>query len=322
MTLKIGRLGFVGLGIESTPGTAVPSTTTVPFMTNTIMGKHEYQGDIAARASRAQNFTSVIGKQWGEGEIDVNVDSLNAGYFLKLALGNEIVNTIQAGVYDHLFYTTTSGNNPTTATLYSYQGVDVQQFASMAVDKLDIDIKDEFMVMKAGFKGFFPSSGSHTPVTVSGTLFNFAKYQIQLGSTLIGAAAASATPVTEFQASVKNNMEVVFESGQSRATRVFSKELVIDGQFTMFFESVTERDNYLNLTKRSLILTASGIALPGGYSELLTINLAKLAYKDQSIETGLDNYFAIKTTFEAEVDISQGKQMDIVLRNYKSSVYA
>jgi len=38
------------------------------------------------------------------------VDTLNVGFFLKLATGTEVVNTVQTGVYDHLFYTTVSGN--------------------------------------------------------------------------------------------------------------------------------------------------------------------------------------------------------------------
>lgn len=155
MALKIGRQGYLGIGIESTPGTPVAAVATVPFTTNNLKGHHTPDKDIASRASRAQNFTSVTGKQWGEGEVDVNVDTLNIGYIFKLALGNEVVNTIQTGVYDHLFYTTISGNTPTTATLYNYEGVDVQQFASMAVDKMDVEVKDGLMTAKTSFKGFF-----------------------------------------------------------------------------------------------------------------------------------------------------------------------
>ena len=73
---------------NGTPGTPVAATTTVPFISNTLRGKHEPIKDIAARGSRVQDFTSVLGKQWGEGEITVNVDTLNVGYFLKLATGN------------------------------------------------------------------------------------------------------------------------------------------------------------------------------------------------------------------------------------------
>lgn len=322
MALKIGRLGYLGIGIESTPGTAVAATTTLPFVNTKLEGKHNPITDIAARASRAKNFNSVIGKQWGEGEIDFNVDTLQVGYLLKCALGNEVVNTVATGVYDHLFYTTISGNQPTTATLYNYQGVDTQQYAGMAVDKLDLEVKDALMVAKVGWKGNFPTSGSYAPVTTSGTLVPFAKYSLKLGNNLVTAASSSAVPVTEFTLSIKNNAESVFESGSSTTTRTFWQELTVDGTFTRYFETVTDRDNYYNLNKQSLILTASGMALPNGYTEQMVINLAKVVYTDTAIDTGIEKFYAIKTNFTAEVDPAQGKQLDIVLRNYKSAVYS
>lgn len=321
MSLKIGRLGFLGLGIESSPGTVVPSTTTIPFINNTIQGKHTPIEDIAARASRAQDFNSVQGKMWSEGEIDVNVDSLNVGYLLKLGLGNEIVNTVVSGVYDHIFYTTISGNAPTTATLYDYKGVDTMQFPSVAVDKMDLEIKDALMTAKLAVKGQFPTSGSHTPTTVSGTLISFGSYSMQLGGNLAVAGAASAKAITEFQLSVQNNLEVIFESGQSKASRIFWKQLKVTGSFTQFFETVTERDNYFNLNKQSIIVTASGIAF-NGYNEQLKISLGKVVYTDASIATGLENYFAIKTNFTAEVDLTSAKSLEIILRNWKSSAYS
>lgn len=323
MTLKIGRIGFIGLGIEATPGTPVASTTTLPYINNTFGGKHNAIEDISARADRRMNFTSVIGKRWSEGEIDVNVDTLSAGFLFKLAMGNEALSTVVASqVFDHLFYTTTSGNTPLTATLYVNKGIDTEQYPSVTVDKLDIDIKDDLMTAKTALKGMFPTSGSHTLATVSGTLIPFGKFSMQLGNTIPLAVASSAVPVTNFTLSINNNAEVIFESGSSNATRVFWKQAQITGSFTRYFEAVTDRDNYYNLNKQSLVLTASGIALPGSNVESLTFNFAKLAYQDTAIETGLDDFFAVKTTFTAEVDLLQGKQFDIVLRNYRSSVYS
>ena len=322
MSLKQGRLGLLGLGIESTAGIVVPATTTIPFITNTLEGKHEIQKDIAARGSRASNFTSVVGKQWGEGDVEVNVDLLNIGFFLKLATGTENVNTIVSSqVFDHVFYTTVSGNSPLTASVYNYQGVDTQVYASVATDKLELSIKDAFMTAKSTLKGFFPTSGSFAATTVSGTLINFDNYKIQLGANLVAAAVASKTAISNFTVTINNNVEVVFESGQSTPTRVFYKQLEVLGEFTQFFETATQRDNYYNLNKQSLIITASGMALPSGNVEQMTINLAKLVYTDVKIDTGLENFFAVKTSFIAEVDVLQGKQYDIVLRNYRATTY-
>jgi hypothetical protein len=175
--------------------------------------------------------------------------------------------------------------------------------------------------LKATVKGFFPTSSTLTQATVSGTLMSFNDYQVQLGSTLIAASTATKAQITDLSVTVNNNAEVVYESGQSTPTRIFWKQLNVTGSFTRFFETPVDRDNYLNLNKQSMIVTFSGSALPGGNVESITFNFAKLAYTDAVISTGIETFFAVKTSFEAEVDPSQGKQYDIVLRNYRSTVY-
>lgn len=322
MALKTGRQGFLGLGIESTPGTAVAATTAIPFMDCNLQSKHEYLGDIAARGSRAVDYTSVLGKQWSEGDLTVNVDTLQSGYVFKLATGSEIVNTITTGVYDHIFYTTVSGNTPLTATAYLYNGIDTVAVPSVTVDKFDLEVKDGLMTAKAALKGKFGTTGSYANTTVSGTLLAFNKYTIKTGTNLVTAAAASAQPVTDFSLTIDNQAEVIYESGQPQASRIFWKGLKVTGAWTQYFETVAQRDNYLNLNKQSMVLTASGTGLVGGYAETLTVNLAKLAYTDAEIQTGIDDFFAVKTSFVAEVDVLQGKQFDIVLRNFKSTVYS
>jgi hypothetical protein len=225
-------------------------------------------------------------------------------------------------VYDHLFYTTASGNTPLTATGYLYNGVDLLQFSSLAVDKFDLMVKDGLMTAKTSLKGYFPTSGSVSITTVSGTLLSFGSYKMQIGNTVTAASTATAQPVTDFTLSINNNAEAIFESGQAATSRVFWKQNTITGTFTHYFENVVERNNYLNVNKQSMIVTASGINIYGSYYEGLTIRLAKMLYTDATIDTGLDNFYAVKTTFEAEVDPSQGLQYDITLRNYRSSLYA
>jgi hypothetical protein len=318
----VGRLGYLGLGIETTPGTPVAAAVSIPFNSNSLQGKHEPINDISARASRAMNFTSVQGKKWGEGEVEVNADSITLGWLLKMAAGNENVSTVIAGVTDHLFYPTISGNTPKSATLYNYQGIDVQQFAGCVMDTFDLEVEDALMVAKCGIKGYNPTAGAYTPTTVSGTLYAFNNYQLQLGNTLALAAAAQVTKLSKFMLSIKNNAEVIHESGSATPSRVVFKSLEVTGSFTRFFDTVGDRDNYLNLNKQAMILTASGNALAGSNAELLRIRLSKVVYEDSSLETGIDDLFAIETQFRAEVDIFQGIQVyDILLRNARSASY-
>src|SRR5437667_163135 len=137
MAEKIARLGQLGLAVEAVPGTpeATPDVF-IPFTENTLRGHHEPIMDNSVRGSRVKDYSSVAGKRWGEGDITMYLDSINAGYLLKGAFGLESRTQKNATppVHDHLITPTVSGNTPTAFTLWDYKGVDTEQYSYVSVD--------------------------------------------------------------------------------------------------------------------------------------------------------------------------------------------
>lgn len=327
MSEKIGRLGYLGLAIEASNGTpeATPDVF-LPFTDNSLRGHHEPLGDIASRTSRIKDYGSVQGKRWGEGDVTIYLDSLNSGYLLKLGLGLEARTQKNATppVHDHLLTPTVSGNAVTAATLWDYKGVDVQQYSYAAVDQVEIEVTNEgIATIKASFMSKAPSTViAPTLTTTSGTLYTWKDMNARFGSTVVAAKAASATKLNNFKLSIANNLELNYKSGSAQPDSVTYGPVEVIGEYTLFFESATDRDNYLNLVKQSMVITLTGASLGSGYSEQLELVLKSIRIEDQDFETGLEDIFALTANFRAEWDQSQAGYFEATLRNGKATDYA
>lgn len=319
MAIDIGRLGYLGFALEATPGTPESSPSVyLPYSEGvTLREHHEPIEDISSRASRLMDADSVIGKTWGEGDVAINLDVVNSGYLFKAALGNELLATGTPN--NHTFYTTVSGNTPKSATIWLGRGTtDHRQFAYSSVDTLDLEIEDGLGTLTASFMSAAPSTvASQTPTTTSGTVFAFKDYTLKFGSTLTAAAGASATPVNSFKLTIANNVETIFQSGSSTVASIRNKGCRVTGSYTLYFDSVTDRDRYMALNKTAIQATFTGIT-----NESLRIRLPEVRLNEWEVETDLDDFYVQTCTFTAEDDVDLGVRLiDILLQNGKATVY-
>lgn len=326
MAEKIGRLGYLGLAIEANNGSAEATPDIfVPFTENSMRGHHEPIMDISARASRVKDHSSVAGKKWGEGSVAMYLDATNVGYLLKMALGSEARTQKSATppVHDHLMYPTVSGNAVTSATLWDYKGVDVEQYAYASVDTCEIEINnDGIATCNVGLMSKFPSTVSApTLTTVSGTIFTWKDMNAYFGSTVVDAEGSSAIKLNNFRMAVANNLALNYKSGSNQPDTITTGALEVTGSYTLYFENATDRDRYYNLTKRAIVVTLDGAGLGSGYSEELKFVLKKVVIEDIDIETGLDDLFALTCNYRAEWDQDQAGYVEATLRNGKATDY-
>lgn len=326
MALEIGRQGYLGLAIESTPGTPEGSPSVfIPFTENTLQDKHEPLLDISSRANRVKDHDAVTGKQWGEGDVAMYLDSINAGYMFKLALGNESKTAVNADVDDHLFYVTTSGNTPTTATLWNYRGAgpSVRQHSYGTVDTMEFEVTNEdIATLTCSFMSSYPSTVSApTITTTSGTVFTWKDTTVAFGDTPNDALSATPTKLTNFKLTIANGVELQYRTGASTPSVINTGECEVTGEYTLFLEDDTEINRYRNLTKQAMVLTATGAGLPGGTSERMRVTVKKFVIEDQGMAVDLGGVFALTQTFRALWNQDDPGFVDFELRNGKKTTY-
>ncbi len=319
MAKTIGRLGYLGLGIETSPGSAVSAVVYLPYTDISMRGHHTPLEVISSKTSRNIDTSSVIGKKWSEGDVKIDLDIVNSGYLWKLALGNEVVVTGTPNT--HTFYTTVSGNTPKTATLIFGRDTDIEEYTFCSVDQLTMEVAEGLATLTTSFKGKFPVDiGAQTATTTSGTVLSFKDLSVKFGGDLTTAAAASATPVSEFSLVLSNNVETIWQSGSADVTTIRNKGFSAKGTYTLFFDSETDKDAYYALNKRAMELTFAGNA-----NESLKIRVSRFRLDEGEISTGIDDFFMIKGSWVAEdfVDTTTATRLiDTVIQNDKSTVYA
>jgi len=314
----IGRLGYMGLGIEDTPGTAVDPDVYLPYSdAPTLRGHHEPIPVLAAKTARHADKDSVVGQKWGEGDVQIDLDVVNSGYLWKLALGNEL---LSAGTpNNHTFYTTVSGNTPNTATLRYGRETDNMEFTYGAVDELSMEVpNDGLATLSASFLSKFPTAcAEQSPTTTSGTVLTWKDMSVKFGSDLSAASGASATAVNELSLTYSNGLEAIHRSGDSDVSIIRSTIARLTGSYTIFFENTTNRDAYHSLNKRAMEITFTGNA-----NEQLRIRIPQFRLDDGEISTGLDDFFIIQGSFTAEDVVDSGVRLfDVRLQNDKGTVY-
>lgn len=323
MAKTIGRLGYLGLGLESSPGTANTTPDVfIPYTENSVRGHHEPIEVIGTTSSRFIQRSSVTGKKWSEGNVGMDLDAITSGYLLKMAFGNEVLTTGTPN--NHEFFVTASGNTPKTATFIYGRDTDVEQYSYVAINELTIEVSDGLATMSASVMGDFPTDGSvQTPTVTSGTVFAFPTFETRFGVDLTEAEGASDTPTNQFSITLSNELEMIYQSGQSNPVAIRTKGFSATGSYQVFFESEEEKDNYYNLTKRAIELKFTGNA-----NEELRIRIPRVRLNEAEISTGIDDFFMVDTEFVVEDQIGGGDSldsgvrfMDARLQNSKATIY-
>lgn len=320
MSLEIGRKGYIGIGKESSPGVPVVIAGYIPFTENTLMAKHEPIANEAAYGVREKTFDAVVGKKWSEGDITINCDSHDVGYFLLGGLGTDTPANVAGSVYDHVF-TRNNSNTPQTFTITNAHGsIDKQFFRNIAVKSLEFSVSDQLVSAKASLIGKFPvttTSGSLT--TSSGGIYTFADARFAFGSTVAAAGSATNLKPHDFKLTLENNSVANFRHGSNEPDTIDHGEFEASAEGTLYFESTTQRDSYYNLDKQAASWKLNGPGIGGGYTSSLEFRMYRTHYEGRDLETGLSDFYAEKFTIRCDYDNANSKSVDAVLRNVTSA---
>lgn len=319
MSISIGRLGYLGIGLESTPGDVVASTAFLPYTDISLRAHHEPLEVIGSKASRLMDRGSVVGKKWSEGDIEIDLDTHNSGYLFKMALGNEVLSTGTPNT--HTFYVTASGNTPKTATMIFGRDTDIEQYAFASIDELTMEVSDGLAKLTASVQAKYATVGASQNVTVtSGTVLSFKDMNVYFGSDLTTAIAGSATAVNDLSLTIANNLEVIHRSGSEQVSTIRSKGARVSGKYTLYFDSETDKNAYYNLNKRAMY-----VRFTGNNNEQINMRIPRFRLSEGEIETGIDDFFVINCEFVAEdvVDSGTGTRLfDVQILNDRGTVYA
>ena len=331
MTVKIGREPYVGVGIESTPGTGVAATKYLPFVTCTIQGKQEPIMDDSAKGIREKAMGAIAGKKHGEGDIEIYADAENAPYLIYPALGVCSSETAsgESAVYEHTI-TRKASNPPKTISVIHNDTQDTRKYTYGVVNTLELNVTDGLATISANFLSKFPTTGTGTRAITVENVFAFKDYTVKFGSGATGTAALSdaagnaATPLRSFTLNINNNAEVQYCSGDASPAQISIGELEIGGEYSLFYESTTDRVHYETILDgadavRAMIVSFTGGSIGNAETEEIEIRIPNFYLSDRGVDTAISGFITESPSFVANYDVTELKSIQVKITNETSS---
>lgn len=322
MSVNIGRKGWLGIATEVTPGTAVQPVKYFPYDSCTLKNTVEVLDDEAAKGIREKSWGSVAVREKGEGDIEIKVDVENAPYLLIPALGT-VSSTSSSGAKVHTI-TRKADNPPKTVTLIFNDTVESRKFTYGTVNTLEIAFTDGWITAKAAIISKKPETGTGTKAITEETVLAFKDAKIYFGTNLTAAMASytagtGATKLSAFTLNINNNAEPHYLSGSTSPDHIASGQFELGGQYTLFFESTTERAAHEAQTSRAMVVSFLGKAIGTGEFEEILIKIPKFHITERSIDTAPAGFVTENPTFVADYESTVTYSVQVIITNMTAS---
>jgi hypothetical protein len=294
----------IGIKKETTFGTAVVVDRFPEFLSESLDWKPEYMtgrglrvGSRVQRANRRQ-----LGRQHVEGDISLEACSRGLGIFFEALLGQATSTIIGAGPgYQHLFTLTNTDPFPTYTIqkgipLIGGGAAQPTTFAGMACTRGTLNAAvGEIVKLETSWFGKSASTAVAyaAPSYVASTsqeLFTFMHGAITLGTSAVtppttvalATGGTSVGNVRDFTLTIDNKLDTsgyTFGSQGMLGRRPTLGATELSGKITAEFDSITNRDFFLNNTTVSITMTfmTSTVLTTGSYNTLqVTLPAVKL----------------------------------------------
>ena len=324
MAKTSGTQTNVGIGIESTPGTAVTATHFPKWTELSVQAISEKAMLTSQRGVRNSSSDSYIRRQFSRGSIGLIPNGDIAPIFFYLALGSKATIGPTDGTYTHTFTVQNANASMKTATvLVEDGGIVTERFANCVVDDLNLEVTDSYAKLTATILGGYPDTGTVTEAFAQESEYAYNQMTVKFGTSLSNAAGNSATPLKSFKLGLKNNvlLDEAFLSGSNQpvAGGFIAGRFMATGEYALHFSDTTELAKYKANTKNAAIVTFTGAITGGGTTpESITIKLGRLVLTGEPKQYSLDGLTIITQSFEVEYEATD-KEVQVVVVNDTTS---
>ena len=300
-----GRQVSIGLGIESTAGTAVAETIFLPYTAFSVQTVAEKELFNSARGIRNMASNSMIKRKYSQGSMSVIPNVVNAPYFFGLALGTVASSSIVDSGYTHTITAQNNNASMKTATLTIEEGtIQTAQYTNIVCDSLNLEVSDGYASMTMDVIGQFATTDTMSKAYTEETEFAYHQMTIKFGTSVANATSGSATPIKSFSLNIANNVQLdeAFLSGSNEITSggLVAGAMQITGAYSLHFENTTELAKYKANTKNAAVIQFLGAAFGTSNQEQIRIELAKLVLTSPPVEYNVDGLLILNQEFEVE----------------------
>lgn len=311
MTQIIGRLEDVGIGIETTRGTAVAPTYWLATDEKTHDDKANIVMDDAAHGVLGEVSHAALTRQWADGTIRGSVGQSSIGAFLTLLAGAAPSTSTTLGEYTHTF---TQANNVTnkSGTIAYKDGNQDLRFAMAMLDSLTLTMElDQFFKYEANFISKKSATATNTVSRSLENIFAPTYAGVKLAATQGDLGAATAINVRSASVTFAKNAEAKQVLGSADLNDVHNRTLQVTGTLEVYYDNTTYKDYVFSQTERALRLQVvnTGVTLANSSNPRIYIDLYKVRFSDWERQKGNGDLVTETVNFTALVDYSNSQKV-------------
>jgi hypothetical protein len=309
----IGRRQSIGLGIETTPGTAVAPQTWMRWLDQSIQNKTNVIENESAMGVVDRVNDSAITAKWAEGTVGgkVTVDSI--GFLLLGVFGSVSTGAAVAGVYPHTFSVKQS-SIPTTLTVARTSPLDSMRFAYAVVDSLEITAEtNDWVQVSSAIKARAGAASSETVAFTTEEEFTSKQIILKTAADVASLGAAAAVSASSLKLVIERDSEAFNPLGTDDQPQFDRGAFEAKGEFVVRLTDTQFETDYLANTRKALSITMTN------GTKSLAFTASKVRYRELERSSDKDNVVTATIQFFCEFDTATSKSIDAVLKNTRAT---
>lgn len=317
-----GRKVQVGLGKETTRGTAVVPAFWIPKYEAAVDNKREYVNDEASVGVVAESTGAVVAKEWAEGEITGKISDKSVGLILLGSMGTVADALVETGVYSHTF-TLQNGNAHQSLTIEMKDDVQQLKYALGVVESLKLSVEaGKIAEFSASFKAKKGSTSANSPSYATENLFVGKHATLKLAANIAGLGAAAAINIKNCEVSIDKDVEAHDALGSAEPVDFANKTIKISGNIEAVYENATDfKSPFESGTLKALRLSVvnTDVIIGTTKNPSLVIDLAKVSLQEWSRKSSNKDVVTQTIKFEGHYSMTDSSIASIVLTNTQAS---
>ncbi len=311
MPAKLTALSHLGLAIETTPGTPVPSTGWVPVLTFKPQDVLKYLEDTGYRGQPVEDYGEYLGVTSSTYEIDGDCFPGSIGNFLEAILGGLDTVTGSVAPYTHSIATAASGPS---YTISDYYVAGARQWPGSRCERLQLKFSAEAgMTYVASFLGWPSATYTAETTFTYGTNPFFLGWEAAIS--LAGTPDANLESFTLDLQRVKS--AALFSAADSRTPYdILQGPLKASWTASFYMADDSEYIPALSQATQAVVVTVTQST-----GEVLTLTSSAVQWTKPTINRGKD-YVMVDVDGEAIYNSTDKSVIQAVLKNSVSTAYS
>ena len=312
----IGRKVAVGLGKETTRGTAVAPAFFVRHLSLDFKKKGESTQNESALGVREKFSDSEIVKEWAEGKLEGKVNHKSIGLILLGAFGT-VATTTQGTGYKHTF-TVNQSNTPQSLTVTRKDPQTDRQHALAMIKSLEMTIEaGEYVKFSADIVAKKGTTATSTVAYVSEYEFTSKDAYVKFADTVAGLGAATNAAIKSAKITLDLGVEPYFEVGSTDPAEIHAGAVEVTGEVVARYSDTSYEDMYYTHSKKAVLMGIKNLAvdLGGGLNPSLEFTLEQARINDYDTSNDLDGIVEQTMGITGEFSTTTAKAVTAVLVN-------